>query len=141
MTVRALHRPPPRQRIPLGRRLRSLTGVDEQVLDGIPTERPRYTAMGGVILGTAVVATISMGAALSYVLHGWYLVGLVVVPGWGLFILAIDRWLMSTVSPSSFGKRFVRLLPRVLLSIAIGAIVAEPLLLIVFNSADRKSVV
>jgi hypothetical protein len=131
----ALHRSPARSHTPLSRRLRALTGVNEEVLDGIPTERPRYTAMGAVILGTACIAAVSMGAALSFVLHGWYLLGLLVVPGWGLFILAIDRWLMSTVSAAGFGKRLVRLLPRVLLSIAIGAIVAEPLLLIVFDSA------
>ena len=45
------------------RGLRAVTGVDEEILAEIPTERPRYSAMGGVILGTSLAAMLSMGIA------------------------------------------------------------------------------
>lgn len=118
-----------------GRSLRSLTGVDERVLDTIGTHRARFTAMGGVVLGTALLAMVSMTVALSIVFDGFPWAGLAIVPVWGWFILNLDRWLMSNTTPPGLGRRVARLLPRLLLAGAVGVVVAEPLLLGVFNSA------
>jgi hypothetical protein len=128
---RAAHRRP----VSPGRLLRALTGVDERVLDALSTSRARFTAMGGVVLGTALLAMVSMTVALIIVFDGFPPAAIAIVPLWGWFILNLDRWLMANNTPASLRMRFVRLLPRLLLAGAIGVVVAGPLLLGVFNSA------
>lgn len=125
----------------LGRVLRSLAGVDEAVLDQIPSERARYASMGGVVLGTALVATVSMSVALSAVFGGFNPIILIVVPIWGLFVLNLDRWLMSTSSGIGTRRRLAVLLPRLLLAVAFGVVIAEPLLLGVFRTAIEERVI
>lgn len=124
----------------MARLLRTLTGVDETLLDTIPTERPRYTAMGGVVLGTAVIAMFSMAVALLCVFDGFNPSILVFVPVWGAFILFLDRWLMASSAARETGARFRKLLPRLVLSILFGIIIAEPLLLGVFHTAVEKRI-
>lgn len=119
--------------------LRTLTGVDERLLDTVPTERPRYTAMGGVVLGTALMAMFSLAVALLAVFDGFHVSILFFVPFWGLFVLSLDRWLMANSAAPRAGARIRKLLPRLGLSIIFGIVIAEPLLLGVFHTAvDRQ---
>ncbi|MEW2429762.1 DUF4407 domain-containing protein [Micromonospora sp. NPDC047644] len=106
----------------------------------MPTERPRYTAMGGVVVGTALMAMFSMTVALYCVFDGFQPSILAFVPVWGAFILFLDRWLMSSVAAPRVGARFRKLLPRLLLAIVFGVIIAEPLLLGVFHTAIETRV-
>jgi hypothetical protein len=123
-----------------GRLLRVATGVREDVLALVPSERARYTSMGGVVAGTAIMAMLSMSAALYFVFgrFEWFIVA--AVPVWGLFIISLDRWLMSSPSTGDGGRAWRRLLPRLGLSIALGVILAEPLLLGIFNTAIIQKV-
>jgi hypothetical protein len=130
-----------RQSVP--RMLRAVTGVDEGILARIPTERARYTAMGGVVLGTALIAMVSMTVAIGYVLDGFPLFAAVFVVIWGAFILSMDRWLMSAATTANARQRALRLVPRLVLAIAVGTVVAEPLVLVTFGAeiteqADRE---
>src|SRR5262249_27014994 len=59
---------------------------------------------------------------------------------WGLFILNLDRWLMSTVVERDGWARVVRFLPRIILAVIFGVLIAEPLLLGVYNSAIVKHI-
>jgi len=120
--------------------LRKLTGVDEDLLSTIRTERPRYTAMGGVVLGTALMAMFSLTVALLSVFDGFHVSILLFVPIWGAFILSLDRWLMANSSAPRAGARLRKLLPRLLLSIIFGVVIAEPLLLGVFHTAVVQQV-
>jgi hypothetical protein len=122
------------------RLLRVLTGADEDLLDTVPTERARYTAMGGVVLGTAVMAMFSMAVALICVFDGFNASILIFVPIWGTFILFLDRWMMSSAAARGGGARLRKLLPRLVLSIVFGVIIAEPLLLGVFHTAIEERV-
>ena len=85
-----------------GRVLRIATGVREDMLAVVPSERAKYTSMGGVVAGTAIMAMLSMSAALYFVFgrFEWFIVA--AVPVWGLFIISLDRWLMSS-APSGDG--------------------------------------
>ncbi|GAA2540749.1 DUF4407 domain-containing protein [Winogradskya consettensis] len=123
-----------------GRALRVLTGADEDVLDTVPGERARFTAMGGVVLGTALIAMFSMTVALMCVFDGFHPSILLFVPVWGAFILSLDRWLMSSSSSPHAGVRARKLVPRLVLSIIFGVVIAEPLLLGVFQSAIEQRV-
>jgi hypothetical protein len=118
--------------------LRALTGVDEALLDTIPTERPRYTAMGGVVLGTALMAMFSLTVALLSVFDGFHVSIPFFVVVWGAFILCLDRWLMASSAAPRVGARIRKLAPRLLLSIIFGVVIAEPLLLGVFHTAVQR---
>ncbi|MEV4513312.1 DUF4407 domain-containing protein, partial [Dactylosporangium sp. NPDC049525] len=124
----------------LGRALRLATGVREDVLASAPSEQARYTSMGGVVVGAAVMAMLSMAAALYWVFGGFQPFTLVAIPVWGLFILSLDRWLMSSTSFGHAGQAARKLLPRLLLSLVLGVILAEPLLLGVYNTAINERV-
>ncbi|MER6944167.1 DUF4407 domain-containing protein [Nonomuraea sp. NPDC000554] len=117
-----------------GRRLRVLAGVDERVLAQVPLERTRYTGLGGVVLGTAAMAGMSMWFALSQVLGGAHPAMLVPVLIWALIVLNLDRWLVSTVT-GMWQRRLLMLIPRLLVAVVLGAIIAEPIVLRVFETA------
>lgn len=89
---------PPRRRLPqpqLGRRLRVLAGVDERLLDRVPQERAWYTSLGGVVLGTATIAAISMYFAITQAMGASSRLAVFPVLVWFLFIPNVDRWLVS----------------------------------------------
>jgi Domain of unknown function (DUF4407) len=120
----------------LGRWLRILTGVDEDLLDRVWEERARYTGLGAIVLGTAIMATLSMLDALDQVFGPIWPALLVVALFWGLFVCAIDRWLLSSThgllhSAWSMWRIF---LPRICLALLFGVIIATPLVLTVFGT-------
>ncbi|MFG1892331.1 DUF4407 domain-containing protein [Micromonospora sp. NPDC049051] len=120
-------------RRPIGSYLRTVVGVQEAVLDKVPNERPRYTALGGLVLGASLLAVVSMFAAMRWVTDSWT-VSLVVALIWGAMILTFDRWLVTSVSGAT--NRFGRLssyLPRILMAALMGVVIAEPLVLTIFQ--------
>ena len=128
---------PPRD---LGRYLRVFAGTDERILSWVPTDRARYTGLGGVVLGTSVIAGVSMFLALSEMVGRvtpWLLVPVLV---WALFVLNLDRWLVSSGVGSRWSKRARLLLPRLLLAGFFGVIIAEPLVLRVFQPAVEQHI-
>ena len=117
-----------------GRWARALTGVDETLLSRVWEERARYTGLGGIVLGTAVMAAFSMLDALDQVFGYAWPLPVAVALFWGAFVCGIDRWLIS----STHGVRTYRwriFLPRILLAILFGVVIATPLVLTVFGSA------
>ncbi|GIG15931.1 hypothetical protein Cme02nite_42630 [Catellatospora methionotrophica] len=129
---------PRRRRVPkpqIGRRLRVLAGVDERLLDRVPQERAWYTSLGGVVLGTATIAAISMYFAITQAMgaSSWLAVFPVLV--WFLFILNVDRWLVSSRLGEGWFRRVPVLAMRVLMAFFFGVIIAEPLVLRIFETA------
>ncbi|MEV4412092.1 DUF4407 domain-containing protein [Catellatospora sp. NPDC049609] len=125
----------PLPRLALGRRLRVLAGVDEGLLDRVPQERAWYTSLGGVVLGTATIAAISMYFAITQAMgaSSWLAVFPVLV--WFLFILNVDRWLVSSRLGEGWFRRVPVLAMRVLMAVFFGVIIAEPLVLRIFETA------
>jgi hypothetical protein len=117
-----------------GSLLRRPTGVHEGILAALPTDRARYTAMGGVVLATAGLAMLSMGITLFSVVgkFEWVIVPAVLV--WGLFILGVDSYLMATVTT------VWKVIPRIVLAVALGLMIAEGLLLGLFRTAIEERV-
>lgn len=124
----------------LGRWLRVLAGVKENLLVWVPHETARYTALGGVVLSTAAVATVSMFFALEEVLGHFSVWILFVVLGWGLLVLNLDRWLVSSASGSQWHTRMVVFVPRLMLAALFGLVIAEPIVLRVFETAVEQHV-
>ena len=120
--------------------MRSVAGVDESLLDRVPQERARYTALGGVVIGTALIAAFSMFFAISEAIgsvSAWVLFPTLI---WGLFIFNFDRWLISSAVGLRWHRRFGTLIMRVLMAVLFGVIIAEPLVLRVFQSAIVKNI-
>jgi uncharacterized protein DUF4407 len=124
----------------VGRALRWLAGVDEKLLLWAPGDRAKYTALGGVVLGTATIAAFSMAMALSEVLGGFNPLILLPVLIWGVFIANLDRWLVSSSTGGRWGRRATLLLPRFVLAFMFGVVIAEPLVLRVFQTAIEQHI-
>jgi Domain of unknown function (DUF4407) len=124
----------------LGRRLRALAGVKEDLLAWVPHEMARYTALGGVVVSTAVVATVSMFFALQEILGHFSVWTLFVVLGWGLLVLNLDRWLVSSALGSQWHTRMAVFVPRLMLATLFGVIIAEPIVLRVFETAVEQHI-
>ncbi|MFF8291363.1 DUF4407 domain-containing protein [Streptomyces sp. NPDC016309] len=120
------------------RRLRALTGVDEELLARVKYERSKYTALGGVVLGTSVIAAFSMWNFATEALGRVSLVALVPTVIWMLFVLNLDRWLV-TPQPNA-RRRLGPLLTRLLIALLLGTVIAEPLVLRVFQTAVEEHV-
>jgi Domain of unknown function (DUF4407) len=124
----------------VGAWLRVLVGVDEQLLAKVPSERARYTALGGTVLGTASIAAFSMAMALAQVLGGFAVFLLLPALIWGLFVLNLDRWLVASSAGSRWHRRAAILLPRVALAVFFGIVIAEPLVMRVFQTAIEQHI-
>jgi hypothetical protein len=117
------------------RKMRLITGVREQILDVIPAERTRYTALAAVMICTATFGGFSMFFALSEVMGGAEFWFVPLAMFWSVFVLCVDCWLVSSSAGTRWRARASMLLPRLVVAIFIGAFIAEPLVLRVFQSA------
>ena len=109
-------------------------GAHQELLKEFPSEHTRYAGLGGVVLATFVLASISAGYAIYSVFDnpGWAVVFAIT---WGLIIFNFDRFLISTmrkygVSP---GKQLWMVLPRIVLALLISITIARPLELKIFE--------
>lgn len=118
----------------VARRLRILTGVGEPILDNLPSERTRYTALAAVMICTASIGGFSMFFTLSEVLgHAEVWFGLIAA-FWSVFILCVDCWLVSSTAGTRWRARVSVLLPRLAIAAVFGIVIAEPLVLRVFQT-------
>ena len=124
----------------VGRLFRRFAGVDEQLLAWVPQERPRYTGLGGAVLTTATLAFFSMSFAVSQALD--IDSPLVMLPAlvWFVLILNFDRWLVATPLGPDLRRRLPTLLLRITMAVFFGIVIAEPLVLRVFETAVEQQV-
>ncbi|MER6638850.1 DUF4407 domain-containing protein [Streptomyces microflavus] len=120
------------------RRLRTLTGADEELLARVRYERSKYTALGGVVLGTSVIAAFSMWNFATQAIGRVSPMALVPTAIWMLFVLNLDRWLV-TPQPNT-RQRLGPVLMRLLIALMLGAVIAEPLVLRIFQTAVEQYV-
>jgi hypothetical protein len=130
--------PPPPRRFDPARWLRTLAGVDENLVRQVWFERARHTALGGLILGTGLIAGFSMWMAINESLG--YASWVFVVPAliWLIFIVSLDRALVSTMVGQ--GRRWGGFLMRLALSVMFGLIIAEPLTIRIFQTAIEQHI-
>ena len=79
------------------------------------------------------MAMISMWFALSSALGINGIVAIPVAVFWGLVIMGIDRWLITSM-PVDGRRKFAMAVPRVLLAILLGTLISTPLVLRIFQS-------
>lgn len=109
-------------------------GTHQQLLKKYPTEHSKYSGLGGVILATFVLASLSGGYAMYTVFGNWYIaIGFGLI--WGLIIFNFDRFLVSTMRKYGVSKRtqLWMTLPRIALALLIGLTIARPLEMKIFD--------
>jgi hypothetical protein len=124
----------------LGRRLRALAGIREEILDWVPEERPRYTRLGAIVFNTGLLAGVSLLVALtSLSTVPW----IFLVPAgalWAYVIISFDGWLIASTHGMLGGGKAKVFVPRLVISLLMGAVIAEPLVLWIFSPAIHKEV-
>lgn len=111
-----------------------LSGVDRDVLSHCERERNRFVAMGGTVLTTATLAFLAATFTIHEFLHAPLFFALLLGLGWAFAIMNLDRWLLISIRRQSTPWKTVAMAtPRVLLAILIGAVIAHPLVLWVFD--------
>jgi hypothetical protein len=111
----------------------ALSGADAEVLGYVPSERTRFESLGWAILITSCMAMISMWFALSSALGINGILAIPVAVFWGLVIMGIDRWLITSM-PIDGSRKFAMAVPRVVLAILLGTLISTPLVLRIFQS-------
>jgi len=119
---------------------RRLIGIREEVLDWVPEERPRYTRLGLILINTGLMAAISLFVALHTVVQVPWPVIVPVAVFWGFLVLAIDSWMVSSTHGSLGTGRWLMFLPRLVMAVLLGCVIAEPLVLWIFHPAIHAEV-
>jgi Domain of unknown function (DUF4407) len=101
-------------------------------------DRKKYVTIGTSVVFTALLASCSGGFALFAAFKSVELAaGFGIL--WGAIILNIDRAMLINMTAKkakddTFGKKFVKAVPRLILSVAIGVVISTPLTLKIFES-------
>jgi len=111
-----------------------LSGADPDTLARSPREKRKFSGLGGVVLTTACMASISAAFALHNGVRAPLPVSIVVGLGWGVAIGNLDRWLVAAATRrDKWWQNLATLVPRLLLALVIGAVVSTPLVLWIFQ--------
>jgi hypothetical protein len=116
-----------------------LSGARPEVLARCPTEHVKFQSLGWAILITCGMATVSMWFALTSVLGFNAAFSLPVAILWGLIIMGIDRWLVTSM-PLDGRRKFLIAAPRLALAILLGSLISTPIVLRIFQSEINNQI-
>jgi hypothetical protein len=109
-------------------------GAHQDLLKQFPSEHAKYSGLGGILLATFVLASISAGYAVYTVFNNlvWAIAFAIL---WGLIIFNFDRFLVSTMRKYGISRRkqLWMAVPRMILALLIGFTIARPLELKIFE--------
>ena len=109
-------------------------GAHQKLLKEFSSEHTKYAGLGGVLLATFVLATLSSGYAIYSVFGNWFwTIGFAII--WGLIIFNFDRFLVSTMRKYGISRRkqVWMAVPRIALALLIGVVIARPLEMKIFE--------
>ncbi|MEU6415035.1 DUF4407 domain-containing protein [Microbispora sp. NPDC046933] len=118
----------------------ALSGARPEVLERCPTEYGKFEGIGGAVLTTAVLAVVSMTFALNSALGVNVVLAVLIALAWGLMILSLDRWLVSTMKADA-PRRWPLAVPRILMALLLGFVISTPLVLQIFRSEIDAQIV
>jgi Domain of unknown function (DUF4407) len=116
-------------------------GAHQKLLKEYPSEQTKYSGLGGVILATFVLATLSGGYAIQTIFNN-RMIALPLAIIWGLIIFNFDRFLVSTMRKYGVSrkKQIWMATPRIALALIIGLTIARPLELKIFEKEINTKV-
>ncbi len=117
-------------------------GVNTRLLLSCDTEHTKYFSIGATVFFTACFAAISGTYALYFVFSGTpFSVVFAIFFGllWGITIFNIDRYLVISLKKQNKPiQELLTALPRILLAIMIGIVIARPLELKIFEKEIKE---
>lgn len=117
----------------------ALSGARPYVLDRCPTERIKFQSLGWAILITCGIATVSMWFALTSAMGFSPVLSFPVAVLWGLVIMGIDRWLVTSM-PLDGKRKFLIAVPRLALAVLLGSLISTPIVLRIFESEINNQI-
>jgi hypothetical protein len=117
----------------------TISGARTDVLDRCPTERIKFQSLGWAILITSGMATVSMWFALTSAMGFNPVLSFPVAVLWGLIIMGIDRWLVTSM-PLDGKRKFLIAAPRLALALLLGSLISTPIVLRIFESEINNQV-
>jgi Domain of unknown function (DUF4407) len=125
----------------ISRGLLWLSGADEGVLAECPTERLKFIATGGVVLTAAALAVLSATFTFNDFLGAPLALAILAGLCWAAIIMNFDRWLLISIRRQESPFLTVLMaLPRLFLAVIVGLVVAQPLVLRVFEPEVNRQV-
>ncbi|WPO82433.1 DUF4407 domain-containing protein [Chryseobacterium sp. JJR-5R] len=114
------------------------SGGNIHILRKTPSEWNKFAGIGGIVLFTAVFATLSAGYAMYTVFDEiWTAVGFGLL--WGLMIFNLDRYIVSSIKKTgTWWNQILMAIPRLILATFLGIIISKPLELKIFEKEVNK---
>lgn len=114
------------------------SGGNLHILRKTPSEWNKFAGIGGIVLFTAVFATLSAGYAMFTVFDDlWVSAGFGLL--WGLMIFNLDRYIVSSIKKTgTWWNQILMAIPRLILATFLGIIISKPLELKIFEKEVNK---
>ena len=114
------------------------SGSNVHILKKTPSEWNKFAGIGGIVLFTAVFATLSAGYAMFTIFDDiWISVGFAIL--WGLMIFNLDRYIVSSIKKTgTWWNQILMAIPRLILASFLGIIISKPLELKIFEKEVNK---
>jgi hypothetical protein len=131
-----------RRRGRIGNALAVLAGARGDILEVAPGARPRFVALGGVLLSTGGLAVLSAAFAVHMAVGAVWPVAVLIGLFWGLVIVNLDRMLLVGMAhDASFKRNLLMAVPRVGLALVLGVVISTPLTLQIFHKEIDTEIV
>lgn len=114
------------------------SGSNIHILRKTPSEWNKFAGIGGIVLFTAVFASLSAGYAIYTIFDDlWAAMGFALL--WGLMIFNLDRYIVSSIKKTgSFWHQLWMTIPRLILAGFLGIVISKPLELKIFEKEINK---
>ena len=114
------------------------SGGNIHILTKTPSEWNKFSGIGGIVLFTAVFATLSAGYAMFTVFDDLW-ISIVFAILWGLMIFNLDRYIVSSIKKTgTWWNQLLMAVPRLILAAFLGIIISKPLELKIFEKEVNK---
>ena len=114
------------------------SGGNIHILRKTPSEWNKFAGIGGIVLFTAVFATLSAAYAMFTIFDDiWASTGFGIL--WGLMIFNLDRYIVSSIKKTgTWWNQILMSIPRLILATFLGIIISKPLELKIFEKEVNK---